>query len=119
MRPPASPRWSSALVAALLLAATAPVAASSLDVTLIRQILRGAAPAIQRCAAEHALPAGGYTVVITVFAGGATEAALTRSPAAVSSPGAACVRAAYAAVRVPRIGAGAREIRVTWPFGLP
>ncbi len=50
--------------------------------------------------------------------GGGLGVELTRSPEGVSQPGAACVRAAYAAVRFPRFGAGDQAIRLIWPFEL-
>ena len=86
--------------------------------TLIRRLLRGAAPAVGRCAAEHALPLGGYTVVITVAPAGGTSAVVTRAPERVTAAGAACVREAYGALRFPRIGAGDQAIRLIWPFEL-
>ena len=107
------------VVAALVLATGLPVAhASSLDTTLIRRLLAGAAPAVARCAVAHHLPPGGYAVVITVQPGGATAVALGRTPALLTAPGAACVRAAFAAVRFPRFGTGQGEVRLTLPFVL-
>lgn len=103
---------------ALLLATNLPAAASSLDMTLIRRVLRGARAAVGRCATEHGLPPGGYTVVITVPPAGDVGVMLTRRPAGVTTPGADCVRAAYAAVRFPRIGAGDQPVRLIWPFEL-
>lgn len=114
MRTPAS----LALAVALSLATSAPAVASSLDMTLIRRILRGAAPAVARCAADHALPPGGYTVVITVPPGGPLGIELPRAPDGLAPRGAACIRAAYATVRFPRIGAGDQAIRLIWPFEL-
>lgn len=119
MRSPAMLRRSLALVSALLPAASLPAAdASSLDMTLIRRLLRAASPRVSECAAAHTLPPGGYTVVITVAPAGGSGVALTRMPEGVTASGAACVRDAFAAVRFPPIGAGDQAIRLVWPFAL-
>lgn len=108
-----------AAMLALLVASMPAVAAAHLAVDVVREVMRGATPAVRACVEAHRLPPGRYHVHVVVLEDGKVgDVALVESPAPLSAAGASCLVAAFAALRFAPLGTGPKPpSSMAWVHG--